>query len=81
MMRSHKLVRMGLLIGLLAGALWLSRSTAAREQPAAAAPNPNSAAGGDQGALFTAFVPGLRHPRCVNCHSNGDLPRQGDDAH
>ena len=82
MMRSHKLVQMALLIGLLAGALWLSRSIAAAEQPAAAAPNPKSAAGAaasDQGALFTAFVPVLRHPRCMNCHSNGDFPRQGDD--
>ena len=84
MMRSHKLVRTALLIGLLAGALWLSRSIAAAEQPAAAAPNPKSAAGAaasDQGALFTAFVPVLRHPRCMNCHSNGDFPRQGDDGH
>jgi hypothetical protein len=84
MMRSRKLVRMALLIGLLAGALWLSRSIAAAEQPAAAAPNPKSAAGAaasDQGALFTAFVPVLRHPRCMNCHSNGDVPRQGDDGH
>ena len=84
MMRSHKLVRTALLIGLLAGALWLSRSIAAAEQPAAAAPNPKSAAGAaasHQGALFTAFVPVLRHPRCMNCHSNGDFPRQGDDGH
>ena len=84
MMRSHKLVRTTLLIGLLAGALWLSRSIAAAEQPAAAAANPKSAAGAaasDQGALFTAFVPVLRHPRCMNCHSNGDFPRQGDDGH
>ena len=84
MMRSHKLVRMALLIGLLAGALWLSPSVAIAEQPAAAAPNPKSAAraaASDQGALFTAFVPVLRHPRCMNCHSNGDFPRQGDDGH
>jgi len=33
------------------------------------------------GALFTAFVSVLRHPRCMNCHSNGDFPRQGDDGH
>ena len=23
----------------------------------------------------------LRHPQCMNCHSNGDFPRQGDDGH
>jgi hypothetical protein len=84
MMRSHKLVRMALLIGFLAGALVPSRSILAAEQPAAPAPIPKTAAAGaasDQGALFTAFVPVLRHSRCMNCHSNGDFPRQGDDGH
>ena len=33
------------------------------------------------GALFAAFVSVLRHPRCMNCHSHGDFPRQGDDSH
>ena len=23
----------------------------------------------------------LAHPRCMNCHSAGDFPRQGDDSH
>ena len=23
----------------------------------------------------------LRHPRCLNCHPNDNLPRQGDDRH
>jgi hypothetical protein len=23
----------------------------------------------------------LRHPRCLNCHPNGDFPRQADDRH
>lgn len=32
-------------------------------------------------AAFQAIVPVLRHPRCMNCHSTGDLPRQGDDRH
>ncbi len=36
----------------------------------------------DQGASdFEAIVPALRHPRCMNCHSTGDFPRQGDDNH
>jgi hypothetical protein len=30
---------------------------------------------------FEAIVPALRHPRCMNCHSHGDYPRQGDDSH
>jgi hypothetical protein len=32
-------------------------------------------------AAFEAIVPVLRHPRCMNCHSTGDFPRQGDDNH
>jgi hypothetical protein len=32
-------------------------------------------------AAFEAIVPVLRHPRCMNCHSGGDFPRQGDDSH
>ena len=32
-------------------------------------------------AAFKAIVPVLRHPRCMNCHSAGDYPRQGDDSH
>ncbi|MBV9181200.1 MAG: hypothetical protein JO356_07805 [Acidobacteria bacterium] len=30
---------------------------------------------------FAAMLPVLRHPRCMNCHSRGDFPRQGDDRH
>jgi hypothetical protein len=33
------------------------------------------------GADFMAIVPVLRHPRCMNCHSTGHFPRQGDDSH
>jgi hypothetical protein len=32
-------------------------------------------------AAFESIVPILRHPRCINCHSTGDFPRQGDDSH
>src|SRR5437868_5358141 len=32
-------------------------------------------------AAFEDIVPVLRHPRCMNCHSTGDFPRQGDDRH
>jgi hypothetical protein len=32
-------------------------------------------------AAFEQIVPVLRHPRCMNCHSKGDFPRQGNDSH
>jgi hypothetical protein len=37
----------------------------------------------DAGAAdaFESMVTVLHHPRCMNCHSKGDFPRQGDDSH
>lgn len=32
-------------------------------------------------SAFEAMTPVLRNPRCMNCHSSGDFPRQGDDSH
>jgi hypothetical protein len=63
----------------IAGALCPSRSVAAAEPTAGG--KTALATASDDGALFTAFVPVLRHPRCMNCHSQGDYPRQGDDGH
>src|ERR1043165_1545777 len=47
--------------------------------PAIDAQQPTTSA--QNGNLFTTLVPVLRHPRCMNCHSKGDYPRQGDDMH
>src|SRR5438477_3495029 len=37
----------------------------------------------DAGAAgaFKSMLPVLHHPRCMNCHTAGDFPRQGDDGH
>lgn len=43
----------------------------------ATAPRDDAAAA----AAFQALLPVLHHPRCMNCHSRGDFPRQGDDSH
>jgi len=32
-------------------------------------------------AAFKSMAEVLHHPRCMNCHSKGDFPRQGDDNH
>jgi hypothetical protein len=32
-------------------------------------------------AAFQSIIPVLRNPRCLNCHSRGDFPRQDDDNH
>jgi hypothetical protein len=39
------------------------------------------AAGQIAANAFEQIVPVLRHPRCMNCHSSGNYPRQGDDSH
>jgi cytochrome c5 len=47
-----------------------------RVGPMSGAASPDAAA-----AAFESMVPVLHHPRCMNCHSSGDFPRQGDDGH
>lgn len=32
-------------------------------------------------AAFLAAYPVFMHPRCMNCHPQGDAPLQGDDSH
>jgi hypothetical protein len=82
MKRVHAGVRFflaGLIVSSFAGAVWFSQSVSAAEPPVASAklgPAPAR-----DGTLFVAFVSGLRSPRCMNCHSRGDFPRQGDDGH
>jgi len=57
-------------------AIVCSRPLAAQKAGKAA-----SGASEQDGALFLSFVSVLRHPRCMNCHSQGNFPRQGDDGH
>jgi len=35
----------------------------------------------DAGALFARIATVLQSPRCLNCHTVTDYPRQGDDRH
>jgi hypothetical protein len=49
-----------------------------------AAQGPDSAAAARQHQGVQAFQQisaVLLHPRCLNCHTNGDYPTQGDDRH
>ena len=32
-------------------------------------------------ALFERMATVMTHPRCLNCHTNGAAPKQGDDRH
>jgi hypothetical protein len=47
-------------------------------KPATATSPPDAAAAA---SAFEAIATVLHHPRCMNCHSKGDFPRQGDDGH
>ena len=69
-------VVIGAVVLIFTGAMLTSRPIGAAENASSA-----SAPRAEDGALFTDFVSVLRHPRCMNCHSNGDFPRQGDDGH
>jgi len=73
------LVAIGTAVLIFTGTMSLSHLINAAERPATKATA--SATPASNGALFVEFVSVLRHPRCMNCHSRGDFPRQGDDGH
>jgi len=63
---------------------FLALNTAILRSPLAAQMAGKAASGAaakEDVALFLSFVTVLRHPRCMNCHSQGNFPRQGDDGH
>jgi hypothetical protein len=72
------LFSIGIAVLIFTAAMSLSVSISAADKPSTTT---TAASSPGDGALFTAFVPVLRHPRCMNCHSRGDFPRQGDDGH
>jgi hypothetical protein len=48
---------------------------------AAAASTSGSPRAQRSAALFEQMLPVLRYPRCMNCHTDTEFPRQGDDRH
>jgi hypothetical protein len=82
MTRSVRCFALALSLGLAA----LATSGWPGKLHAAGAPSAPASARPAQGreaavAAFLALAEVLRHPRCLNCHSSGDFPRQGDDGH
>jgi hypothetical protein len=84
-MNSHKISILLAVTVVIAGLSWHVVSLSAGETSEIARAHPLSGAAqhNDAAAVaaFEAMVPVLRHPRCMNCHSSGDFPRQGDDSH
>jgi hypothetical protein len=74
------LCAIGIEIVVLAAAMSFSRPISAAERSSTKATASATPTASD-GALFVEFVSVLRHPRCMNCHSRGDFPRQGNDSH
>lgn len=75
----NRYLRSYLLCGMAVFVPWLCHSSnvhAAEAKRSLAANNSEVSS-----AAFESMVPVLRHPRCMNCHSSGDFPRQGDDSH
>ena len=62
--------------GALRAVAWGPKRSGAEQRSTKTALDDSKAA-----AAFESIVPVLHHPRCINCHSTGDFPRQGDDGH
>lgn len=60
---------LALILAIFAGGLVAQDKEPARREDATAA------------ASFEEMVKVFHHPRCMNCHSRGGFPRQGDDEH
>lgn len=63
---------------------WVDQAKASNEKNATTVSTNKNGSHDDaviSAAAFEAMVPVLHHPRCMNCHSTGDFPRQGDDSH
>src|ERR1044072_5837208 len=74
-MTNMRVYKTSLLIVL--GCCFATWGSAKTERIYGTAPRDDAAAA----AAFQSIVPVLQHPRCMNCHSTGDFPRQGDDGH
>jgi hypothetical protein len=75
--RKYLLIAIALVSLLFHRTLRASLKQASVGQPSAKS-TPDDAA---SASAFEAIIPVLHHPRCMNCHSTGDFPRQGDDNH
>jgi hypothetical protein len=78
--RKHLIALATVLATIALGVHFANRIVAAAGQPSHIY---GTAARDDSAAVrsFQAIMPVLHHPRCMNCHSRGDFPRQGDDSH
>jgi hypothetical protein len=69
---SRRLLGLCLGFGVVAGIV--AQTTSSQSQLAGQAPDPERSA-----AAFRQLATVLRHPRCMNCHTATQFPRQGDE--
>lgn len=75
-MKKNKKLLLLVFVGLALISLSYGRAAKSKASPAV-----NAFSAPADASLFNALLPVLKHPRCMNCHSTGDFPRQGDDGH
>jgi hypothetical protein len=67
--RNNLWIMAGLALAIASSAAWVMHSASAQ------APEAQSE------VLFAQMATVLQHPRCMNCHTREQFPRQGDDRH
>ncbi len=80
-MRNRRLIASCLTVAAVTYVFFSLRIAVQAAGHAKSAPDVMSRDDAGAAAAFEAIVPVLHRPRCMNCHSNGDFPRQGDDSH
>jgi hypothetical protein len=70
---------LGIAIGLGIATAIIAQTTASRSQTTAPTTTPSAADPARSAAAFRQLATVLRHPRCMNCHTATDFPRQGDE--
>lgn len=78
---ASRLLAAGAAVVVCSLSLYCMQSIAGRDDKAHESSYPSGRDDAAAARAFEAIIPVLHHPRCMNCHSNGDFPRQGDDRH
>jgi hypothetical protein len=67
--RNNLWIMAGLALAIASSAAWVMHSASAQTPEA------------QSEVLFAQMATVLQHPRCMNCHTREQFPRQGDDRH
>lgn len=79
--RNPRGIAAAVLFGAAAAVTGIGYAVEIKSVPAASAPRPIQADTARSLAAFAKVASVLRNPRCINCHTATDFPRQGNDGH